>query len=1121
MHRRTFVGSSVAVAAAATAHDAIARLLRILPGRLVITPADALAPTPPAILLGAVPHLTVWHGSALVLRVGAPDAPAATFSISASPAPARGTLSIDAKSGLLRYAPAPTDLDEFDLTISSSSGRSQTIRVLPLPVLPPSAEVVQTTPPFDLTTQPNPDACDDLSANPYGTCPDAASKAYQTYTIRVASQSVWFNDGEYTPRDIMITGKRVNLEKSIGNVIAALDAKPDIRSLTICADTVVVRDAFSFPLTALTLYARRLVFEDPDPSKASYINLTPERLTGPDQAAKPTTGYNAAKVLIYARECVAPPGPQARIVARGGDKDGSPGGRGAIVVSTSSAVRSLCEVGSGAGASIASGVVSILTDTYELAWLHPAALRAVINFTNDIYLNGNLRDAWQILTFYDSLVADANEGQLTPEFVDAYQQMHLEIASLLSRLNGRRDYFGNPAGWVPLLSLTTNVALYKQEVDAAVPLLLLADWVQFFADKQQAQMEALADAQRAIVVRQSQSLDTLSVSVNLIPVLEAQVAQLTDSIAAYKKRIADREDELRQAAEPPIWKRALGVLGTACEFIPVFQPALGAVGLGLTAISQFDENDPLATVGKLADVASNVSESLPATHANSADFLSTANAAGKRPLDYIKGLTKLSADTVPKIQQLANLNWSQSSDSTNMDAELAHLRATDAGLNDLVDGLQALNQQKQQICNQVTQTVTQIASLTQDIAADGLAIDRLESQAVEQAIAYDQAAVEAIQDAGRRARTRLLEYHYYVQKAFEYGVLRPYPNPLDTAAVFDRVRKMIVDLNGDFAQLQAQYSTLAALFQTALQDIRAALAAEPANNLNYQQRTPPLPIPLLDSQVAALNAKDSNGHYISTSSGVSVDLMDYGLPEEERHRIVSIYVAQIDVSADAAAQRLSIVVEHSGSSVLRADGRLFAFRHYKDDRYAVVPLFWQTEVPIVGGRASAPTPDTISPDSIALLNWMIPPGAPGLGNTFLVRPGVYGGTLRIKAIRSPDGSSVDIKRLVLALEDEFIGPPSADHWLDVTASNGLTPLIRLAVNDQDQRPGRTRFQRLIGAGSKLTLTAPTRYGRRPFQHWVERKGQWGSQHVIVQALPTYSLTVGSALRLEAVYGPLA
>src|SRR5579863_9631559 len=223
-------------------------------------------------LAGCRTHLTVWHGSALVLRVGAPDAPAATFSISASPAPARGTLSIDAKSGLLRYAPAPTDLDEFDLTISSSSGRSQTIRVLPLPVLPPSAEVVQTTPPFDLTTQPNPDACDDLSANPYGTCPDAASKAYQTYTIRVASQSVWFNDGEYTPRDIMITGKRVNLEKSIGNVIAALDAKPDIRSLTICADTVVVRDAFSFPLTALTLYARRLVFEDPDPSKASYIN---------------------------------------------------------------------------------------------------------------------------------------------------------------------------------------------------------------------------------------------------------------------------------------------------------------------------------------------------------------------------------------------------------------------------------------------------------------------------------------------------------------------------------------------------------------------------------------------------------------------------------------------------------------------------------------------------------------------------------------------------------------------------------------------------------------------------------------------------------------------------------
>lgn len=137
------------------------------------------------------------------------------------------------------------------------------------------------------------------------------------------------------------------------------------------------------------------------------------------------------------------------------------------------------------------GSYSLLPNNTSAPWLHPNLLQMVMAHAKDTYRGGNLDESRRVLQDYADIL-DANQNP-PQEFAFAFQSTRQEIQGLLTRIGGRLDYFGNTAGWVPLLSLAPYVNAFSSEVDAALPLLYLSRWLQAHSDRNTQSVAALQD----------------------------------------------------------------------------------------------------------------------------------------------------------------------------------------------------------------------------------------------------------------------------------------------------------------------------------------------------------------------------------------------------------------------------------------------------------------------------------------------------------------------------------------------------------------------------------------------------------------------------------------------------
>ncbi|HEV2839766.1 MAG TPA: hypothetical protein VGW39_00430, partial [Chthoniobacterales bacterium] len=112
------------------------------------------------------------------------------------------------------------------------------------------------------------------------------------------------------------------------------------------------------------------------------------------------------------------------------------------------------------------------------AWLHPLGVQKALEYARDLFLGGERVETETMLADYDAALAlDPPTGGAWETDSAHWMAAQSEVASMLARLRGHLDYFGNAAGYTPLLSLPASVKLYANESERALKLLLLAGWV--------------------------------------------------------------------------------------------------------------------------------------------------------------------------------------------------------------------------------------------------------------------------------------------------------------------------------------------------------------------------------------------------------------------------------------------------------------------------------------------------------------------------------------------------------------------------------------------------------------------------------------------------------------------
>ncbi|HXJ74010.1 MAG TPA: hypothetical protein VNM37_14210, partial [Candidatus Dormibacteraeota bacterium] len=613
-------------------------------------------------------------------------------------------------------------------------------------------------------------------------------------------------------------------------------------------------------------------------------------------------------------------------------------------------------------------------------------MRSVIQFAKDAYLNGRINETRQLLGEYQELLRAhqrvvAPDEELSDEgFAEKVNldQLLAEVDNLVHRLDSNLDYFGNPAGWVPMLSFEANFIAFQNEVEQSIPILYLAYWLNNAATNLQASLAATEQAKDNLETERTRMETAFNEAQAVIPHLKSEAQTITFQIGTLRGQIASKLEELERRAREnveerhklPLWKKALGVLSVVADLVPVGQPTVGRVGAGLALLSQVNPDQPLESAKAIAPQAfgvmtnknisvcfgtnapPNTSTNVSGSNTNSS---SGTNTVKKARQDRVKQLTECAKFLGSELKELAGVFKEAQVDDKELAAELEKLKASDVELQSLTLQVEALNAQKERFAQELAVALQVIGSFTSGLAENLVATHELEDRIAAGLDSLDHGALMHIKEMERRARDRLVQYQYFLAKSFQYRRLRPFTGNLQLTRLLTRFQQL-VETSSSHLLSQAEFENLKGIFVNELRE----LVAQSLDNANAPSRSFPKSYRLSAEQLAQLN---SQGRLV-------LNLKELGMidPGDENVRIADLRTRTLAAHPVGPVGSLGLVrvnFAHRGISRLTSGGRTFLFRHYQTE--AVNPIVWNAVFDAVSGQLANSTLSAAQQSLISVL----------------------------------------------------------------------------------------------------------------------------------------------------------
>lgn len=1203
---------------------------------LVLVVQAVLAQTTASYNLGAIPDMTVRNDSEIVFVVtgDASGGPPFTMTTSAGPA---GAVTLDADTGLFRYAPAPNDKTVFAVTIAANTGVAHTFTITPQPVLPSEYVVFGSGERLQLT---NSVAGDLIKLD------------------RPSYAPTEFNYGSRTTHSVsIVSGDTLVIEQDNPNTIfnTFCNGRADIKEMELMAATLIIRSPMVLKQTKVSIYARELRFEG-----NGKIVTTPEEkplpatdATGPTQpGANGVNGLPAGSVDVFVQaysdatgnsdpkfvltggkgqaagkgkhgvdgtslawwwngqfhaslDCVfwtdhayyTPP--EGWYVTRWRGFNGSivngvtewpgdgtsawapgtpgQGGNGGSLQTSHPNVRGvygggqagtpgypsptsghsrtdICE-GGRAGFpqqsihihAYESGVcsahigeeerhTSVAGTTYntiptaavgtsgargvagtQYSWLNPVLLRKIINDAKDDYLQNRIAATENRLKDYVGVLAefraDATSWSAAPEMWRfELSQMYDDMQILLQQIANGLDYFGNPNGWVPMLSFEVNANLFDQEIDRSLDIVYLSRWITRKQDNAAETYNALGTARTKLAAEIDAAKVSYDEAVANLAGLKGEAEAIGQRVRSVQIQLETKDNELRaQAIEntrPPAWETglrlALKTAAVVCEMVPVYQPALGAVGGALRLGSDFDPDDPWATITGAMDLSttylnSQIEEETEAQQ-DEKNKVNTGELGSKSKRgECLNNLSRASAALSTGIQDITSFIEKSKAPSSDMEAELDRLRSADPQYQTLVTDIQQLMWDKRQFADKIVMAIHNVASLSDLITRDILAIDGLSVEIGASASLIDARVNAYLKDMERRAFDRLLKYHYYMAKAYEYRMVRPYTAPLNLETLYNRMDEIASSGTPEGVLDSSQKDVLKSLFKQVIADTTQSIITD--YNAHPSNPGSSFTLKLTAEEIAALNRGEV----------VNLNLVNEGLflPTEENVRIADLRVyspgGMKTTGSYSSPAYVDLLVEHSGISNLKLDGQVYQFRHYNQSTRNAIT--WKSRY--------EPGVDIISPTPlVAADNSLLRSLLPGLNTTDILlysRPSAWANLRIWRAGRNgpttfglgQSNAPIAITEVTLQVFFDLVTRsdiPRKVRDVDVMVvreddplgasliEDSLAPYFILSNPDINGRQdARGRFLRMyaFNTPAAVQLTAQDVYGSLGFYKWTE------------------------------------
>jgi hypothetical protein len=763
------------------------------------------------------------------------------------------------------------------------------------------------------------------------------------------------------------------------------------------------------------------------------------------------------------------------------------------------------------------------------AWLHSFAMRSIVQYAKDAYLNDRTTETRQLLGEYQQLLS-AHQRVVGPddqlsddEFSELVNldQLTTDVENLIYRLDSNLDYFGNPAGWVPMLSFEANFLAFQNEVDQSLPILYLAYWLNNAATNLQASLAATEQAKSNLETERTRMETEFDDAQTALPRLKSQAqtinfqigtlqAQITNELAKLEQRA---RDNVADAQKLPFWKKALGVISVAADLVPVGQPIVGRIGAGLELLTKVDPNKPLESAKALAPQAMSVmtnvdisvcfgSNGPPITLTNT---VGSTNSPKKISQDILKAYTGCAKFLGGELSQLGDVFKTAQVDDKQVAAELDKLKASDTELQNLGSQLGDLNVQKEAFAKQLTATLQTIGSFSSGLSQNLVATHELEDRIGANLNVLDHGALMQIKELQRRAQDRLVMYQYLLAKSFQYRQLKPFTGNLQLTSLFTKFQQ-IVEASTSHVLSQQDFDTLKGIFVDQLRDI----VAQSLDNANGPARSFPKSFRLNASQLQQLNQQGK----------LVLNLKDIGLIDagDDNVRLADLRTLRLTTHPLGPIGSLATVrvnFEHLGVSRLVSGGRTFLFRHYQTE--AVNPIVWNAIFDANTGQTVNSTLTAAQQSLISVLLALQP--VPVTNLVYYSQPAAIADILITKDVSTDNGTDFVIDDLLFQIQYDFSPTSASLRELDVRVSDNLTPVITLSQQDINNRQdGQGEFNRVFAPFSVVTLQAPPTYGQFVFDRWYVNNQPQTAQVPVLAVFLSSDAQVEASYRLAA--GPL-
>lgn len=799
----------------------------------------------------------------------------------------------------------------------------------------------------------------------------------------------------------------------------------------------------------------------------------------------------------------------------------------------------------------------IVEDPAEAAdWLTPVSARKILQYIEDLYLSGRVESVREKLAYYIDLLEPLAAGTEHTDFL----QLREEMQAIHHRASNNLDYFGNPAGWVPMLSFEANLAAFENEIEAGIQTLYLTYWLSNKSEDVQKRVAALEYAQDTLSREMDEYIESYLQAEAAIPGLEAKAEDIAGQIEAKRNDLKGIEERLLQQSQENLnrdaWKRNIKVASAVLNMIPGCQPLFGSVGKGLEILTKIDSQSPWDTAGAYGELAAtmvgsslgNISSGLGSSlklvkeakgkggddDKKSAGEVGAAgepekSAPAKSPalalmaaqmvVDSVKVEAERVANGIGPL--VASIKATQIADS-EVRAELQKLEASNPAFLKVGRDIQALMNEKQVFAEKLAATLQQLTEASTGVTQTSLAIIAVNEAMSSTVEKIDERAMSYITEMERRAKDRLMKYQYYMAKAFEYRMLKAYSGTLNLDRLFDAFVNLaeLSDEAGianggsheDHLLTAEEFGLLKGVYLEELRRIMAEIFDE--LNANAPERSVPVAFALTDEELKHLNG---DGYL-----WINLKQKNIFGRTEENIRICDLRTQDLSVRAANGADYggtalLRIKYEHSGRSFLSSRGNTYSFNHYQTA--TVNPISWKT---VYDGITGTMTETHISAASSSLLHFLLDSQGRSTDNMLMYsRPAAWADILITKESVTGSGANMVIDRLRVEVEYDYFEKRNDLFELAVDICGNLMPTIlldtptkELQVDVNGRGDGRGDFVRVFNPSEVVRIEAPALFGTWIFDHWEDATGRVFKS---LSASVSTTVSMTSHKRLQAVY----